>query len=459
MKISLDPAQELTQFGYTQELKRKMGVWQLTAFGLNYMIPLAPAIIFGFLLQTSGGTVALPYLLACIGMLFTANSYSIMVQNFPVAGSLYSYVSRGINPSIGFIAGWVLLLDYILIPIATSMSSVDYLLQFLPHVKFEFLFLIFVLATGLINIFNVEVMGRLGLGLLIIGEIILFTGFVVWAHAVIHQPIGAGTLLSSLPFHFSSFSGLEAATSISVLSYLGFDAITTLSEEAVNPKRDIPRAIFLSLIFGAFTMVLTGYLGMLVIPDWHSHIQDSKWLNTTLFYVSKVSGGSLFGAVYTAGFVLSMAVFNTVAVAAGARLLFGMGRDGKIPKYFARLHHRFKTPVFSILLILAIEFILGSVCNLEAITEVINFGAVLGFCLLNLSVIWLYFKKTEMTCDVKFSSTFKKVIYCAIAPLLGIIVMGWLLWGMHKITLITGISWLCLGCILAIINAFRNGEK
>ena len=98
---------ELEQFGYQQQLKRSLGVWQLTTFGLNYMIPIALALIFGFILVSSGGTVALPYLLAMIAMLFTANSYSLMIQAFPFAGSLYSYVSRGWSARIGFIAGWV----------------------------------------------------------------------------------------------------------------------------------------------------------------------------------------------------------------------------------------------------------------------------------------------------------------------------------------------------------------
>lgn len=119
----LDYTADLSKFGYKQELERTMNVWQLTAFGLNYMVPIAPAIIFGILLQTSGGTVALPYLLAGIAMLLTALSYSVMVRNFPLAGSVYSYVGRGWNAYFGFIAGWVLTLDYILIPTVTASSS------------------------------------------------------------------------------------------------------------------------------------------------------------------------------------------------------------------------------------------------------------------------------------------------------------------------------------------------
>ena len=112
MPPTLDPASadaehDVSKYGYVQELDRSMNVWQLTAFGLNYMVPIAPAIIFGILLKLSGGTVALPYLLAGVAMLFTAFSYAVMVRNFPLAGSVYNYVGRGCDPYFGYLSGWV----------------------------------------------------------------------------------------------------------------------------------------------------------------------------------------------------------------------------------------------------------------------------------------------------------------------------------------------------------------
>ena len=130
------PEEDVTRFGYTQELVRSMNVWQLTAFGLNYMVPIAQAIIFGLLLRISGGTVALPYLLAGGVMLLTALAYAVMVRNFPLAGSVYSYVGRACNPYLGFVAGWVLILDYILIPTVTASSAAHFAEQILPGVPF-----------------------------------------------------------------------------------------------------------------------------------------------------------------------------------------------------------------------------------------------------------------------------------------------------------------------------------
>ena len=159
------------------------------------MIPIAPAIIFGFVLKASGGTVVLPYLLAFIGMSFTACSYAVLVCHFPMAGSLYSYVARGFNPHIGFLAGWVLLLDYILVPTITSMSSALYIMQYFPNVPYEVWLLVFVLSATIFNLLNIELMAKLGLWLLIIGEVVIFVGFFVWGKAVVADGVGVGTLL------------------------------------------------------------------------------------------------------------------------------------------------------------------------------------------------------------------------------------------------------------------------
>lgn len=243
--------QELEKFGYKQELKRSLNVWELTAFGINYMIPIAPAIIFGFILQISGGTVALPYALAGVAMLFTAMSYSVMVKNYPLAGSIYNYVGRGMSPHIGFLAGWVLILDYILIPTVTAMSASIYIGQFYPQVPYALWLVIFAVSMGMLNLFGVELMAKLGLWMVAIGEFVVFVAFFVWGYAVSVNHVGVGTLVSSLPFHFSSFGALATATSLCVLSYLGFDAITTLAEETHHPKRDIPKAIYGSVIIGS----------------------------------------------------------------------------------------------------------------------------------------------------------------------------------------------------------------
>ncbi|MHB1404298.1 MAG: APC family permease [Desulfitobacteriaceae bacterium] len=451
--------QDLAKFGYTQELKRSLSVIELTAFGINYMIPIAPAIIFGFVLQTSGGTVSLPYLLAGIAMIFTAMSYSVMVQNYPLAGSIYNYVSRGWNPHIGFLAGWVLILDYILIPTVTSMSASIYVMQFFPQVPYWGWLLIFAVSMGLLNLFGVELMAKLGLWMVVIGEFVVFIGFAVWAYAVQVNGVGTGTLFSTMPFQFSSMGALATATSVSVLSYLGFDAITTLAEETNNPKRDVPRAIYASVIIGMITMFVTGYLAMLAIPNWQELISQPGWAETALFQVAVLTGGRWFSIFYTVGFVLAMAVFNIVATAAGARLLYGMGRDDMIPKaIFAKINKRWQTPHWNIVLIVVLEYVLGIALTVDKITNLINYGALGGFAALNVGVIWLYYVKKKGNAPLKlgekpnWTPTGGHFPRYFLAPLAGFLIVAWVFSSMDRTALIVGTTWLVIGIIFEAVK-------
>jgi putrescine importer len=453
-----DASVDISKYGYKQEFERKMNVVHLTAFGLNYMVPIAPAIIFGFLLQTSGGTVALPYLIAGLAMLFTALSYSVMVRNFPLAGSVYNYVGRGWNVHLGFLSGWVLLLDYILIPTVTAASSAMYAQQLFPAIPFWVLLAIFSIGTGTLNLFGTQLLSKMGLLLLIIGEFVIFTAFIVWGKAV-YGGVGTGTLLSTQPFEFSSFTGLISAASLAVFSYLGFDAITTLAEESKNPKRDIPRAIYWCIGIGTLTMFLSGYIGMLVFPDWKNYIMDQTWVNTTLFQVSKLTGGEGFSVFYTAGYLTSLGVFNLVATAAGARLLYGMGRDNLIPgRIFAKINKRWKTPHWNILIIVAFEFLLGLWSNLGKLSSLVNYGALAGFAMLNLSVIWLYYVKKQGHSPLKLGdqpnwmpSGLGHLRY-TLLPFIGFLIILAIFISMDKLALILGTCWLIIGIIFLAIK-------
>jgi putrescine importer len=453
----MTPEEELAKFGYKQELKRSLNVWQLTAFGLNYMIPTAPAIIFGIILTTSGGTVAIPYAVGGVAMLFTALSYGAMVQNFPLAGSIYNYVGRGLNPHVGFLSGWILILDYILIPTVTSVSAVLYIQAEIGGPFWAWL-LLFAVAMGLLNLFGVELMAKMGLWLLVIGEIVVLVGWVMWiitAHRL-HYPIA-----TSKPFHFSSINAVASATSIAVLSYLGFDAVTTLSEETNNPRRDIPKAVYWSVVIGAGTMILTGYFAMLVIPNWQaltSGPQASNWVNTTLEMVAKMAPGGWFHIFYVAGFLIAMGVFNVVATAAGARLLYGMGRDRMLPKaVFAKINKRYQTPHWNIIIIVVIEYVLGMALSLSSITNLINYGALGGFAALNIGVIWLYYIKRTGVSSYRTGNTpnFRPAgaghLRYFLFPLIGFAVIIWVWSHMDWKTLVVGTTWLVVGIVYSLI--------
>jgi putrescine importer len=439
---------DVTRFGYTQQLDRKVEFWQLVAFGLNYMIPLSPAIFFGFVLVQSGGTVALPFIIGGIAIFFTALSYTIMVLHFPLAGSVYNFIAQIWNKPTGFIAGWVLLLDYLFITTVTSMSASLYITQILP-VHYLPVLITFVLFTGIVNLFGIKIVTWVGIIFLILAEVVVITSFIVWSHAIIQNTGHFSALFNWSAFHFTNIHTLMNATSLAVASYLGFDAMTTLAEEVRKPLKVFPKAIIWCVFIGGLGMTLTGYLGVLACPNWQTLMQQPGWQDTALFHISVAAGGTKFATFYSIGFVISMAVFNLVATATTARLLFGMGRDGMINKaIFAAVGKRWKTPYWNILIVMLMSVVVGALCKVDQIANLVNYGALFGFGWLNLAVIWLFISKQQM---IEYHSTMKNSLHYIIFPLLGFSVVAWLFVSLDHLTLVVGSSWLVLGLLYLVI--------
>ncbi|MCF6766322.1 amino acid permease [Thiotrichales bacterium 19S3-7] len=437
---------------YKEVLARKLNIFHLTAFGMNYIMPFAPAIIFGIIAEETGTTVALPYFLALIVMSFTANSYIYMVKRNPVAGSLYSYVESIFGRRAGFIAGWILFLDYILIPTVVAISATLYLQHYFPEIPYYVILPAYVLITGLLNLFGISIVANVGLILLIFMEVLLIICLNLFGH---HALNNGASLFSMMPFEFNSYHALFTATTLCVLSYLGYDAISTLAEEAKKPTKDVPRAIIFSVIFSATMMFLLGYLGVLASPNITQNIHNTDWVNSALFYIVRASSNEYFTAIFTASVILCMAVFNIVSTTAGARLLFGMGRDRVISRsIFGQVNKKFKTPHYNILLIMLIELILGLSLTLDSIVNFVNFGAILGFCILNFAVFYRILTKEKRTQKQSKVIRFIKLLI----PFLGVISMIILIVMMEKTTLIVGFIWTGIGIIYLFFNKYLKPQ-
>jgi putrescine importer len=439
---ALESSEDLERFGYKQSLSRTLNVWQLSAFGLTYLQPIGPAVIFGFLLTTSGGTVALPYLFAFVGMLFTINSYSILIKEYPLAGSVYHYAKNIMGPFFGFLAGWLFLLDYILIPTITSVCASIYAHQLIPKIPYEVWLVSFVLSMGYLNLKGIKATMNISTVLLVVQVIVVLAGFAVWILYIVNHTAGFYSLFSLKPFHFESLGSVIQASSLAIFGFLGFDAVTTLAEESVNPRKDIPRAMLICACVGFAVMFITGYLGVLTIPDWMALSLDSSWVNAALFHVANMTGGSTFSVVYTLGFILAMVVSNLVGTTAASRLLFGMGRDKVISEnIFSSVGSKWKTPYKNLIFIILLEIILGSCINLDNLAELINFGAISGFIILNMSVCLLGFKLLHK--NIKIKDIFRYIIF----PALALIIMSALFVGMKLVTIFFGIAWALFGML------------
>lgn len=427
--------------GYKQELKRVLTLKDLVIYGIAFMTPIAPAYIYGSASGITGGTLALAYVIAMVAMLFTAYSYGHMAAAFPIAGSTYSYTQRAINHNLGFFAGWAMFLDYVLVPLIVFMVGASYANAAVPSVPYVAWVFVIAAVVTVVNYFGVQIAAKTNFILVGIMGAIVIIFIIVCAYAVT-QGLGTGTLISSRPFYnpegFSS-SMLIAGGAIACFSFLGFDSITTMAEEAINPKKDIGRAAILACLVGGGIFIIQAYVAQLVWPDYTTFTSA----DTALFEVAQLAGGAVMAGLYTFAVIISTLTAGLTGQSSAARLLFGMGRDEVLPKkFFTHLHPKYKTPVYNIFIMCAIGVVGALTMNIALVTELLNFGGLFGFMCVNLSVIVYYFFKQKK----------HQVISYLLLPALGFVICFYLWIHLSTLALTVGGSWLAIGILYAAIT-------
>ena len=434
----------LEQFGYKEELRRALTTKDLVVYGMIFMMPIAPYTVFGFVWNDAKGMVPLVYLVGLVGMFFTAMSYVAMSQAFPLAGSVYAYAQRGLHDIAGFFSGWLILLDYILIPALVYITSALALRPLIPAVP-EWAWLVgFIAFNAVVNLLGIELTARINRYMLIM-ELVTLALFVVFGLvALYHGGRGAGELTLKPIFNPSvfSFAMVASATSIGVFSFLGFDGISTLSEETRDDQNSVGRAILLSL-------VLVGMLFMLqtwIASDLAQGMQFSS--PATAFYeITERAGGPWLREITVGVVVIALGGANAaVAQAAVSRVLFAMARDGKLPAVLAKIHPRFKTPYVSTLAVAGVSLIVGLAFSerLDVLTRIVNFGALTGFLLLHLSVINFYFLRRRS------GDWLRHLVF----PLAGFLIIAYVLYQMDASAKAMGVGWIIIGMIYYFVVSF-----
>lgn len=429
------------------KLERSLTLPQLVLFGLAYLAPMIVFGIYGTIAETTHGLEASAYLVALAAMFFTALSYTQMVKAYPVAGSAYTYTRKSLSPHLGFMVGWATLLDYVFIPMAIWLIGSAYLTAAFPAVPTWMWVLAFIVITTIINILGIKLSTKVNF-LMMVFQFLVIALFIILSIRSIAGGQGAASLFSISPFinEKVSFSFVLAGASIACYSFLGFDAITTFTEEAVNPTKNIPRAIILTTAIGGIIFIVSSYVTHLVHPDFTSF----KAIDSAGFEIAKQIGGNLFSAIFLAGIIIAQFASGISAQASASRLLYAMGRDAVLPKkVFGYLHPKLKTPVLNILIV-AVIGLLALRLNVSTSTSFINFGAFIAFTLVNVSVISHYFVKGRQRSG-------KAKLFYLIFPIIGACFDFWLLINLDKNALILGGTWAALGFIYLIIltKAFR----
>ncbi|MGH6873010.1 MAG: APC family permease [Rhizomicrobium sp.] len=424
-------------FGYTQELKRSLSLADLLVYGLVFISPTAPIAVFGIVFNLSHGMVPLVFIVGLVAMLFTGFSYMTMSQVYPVAGSVYSYTSRAIGPVVGFFTGWAILLDYLLIPALGIIAAAIAVHAILPGVpEWVWVVTLIALATG-VNYFGIETTARANILLLILQLTILAIFMAVAVLGLMHGTAGAHVTL--LPFYnprVISAGIIFSAVSLGVLSFLGFDAISTLSEEARDGVRSVGRATILSLCVAATLFVAQTWLASLFVLN-SPGFAEGDAANGAFYAISQTIGGYWLMFLVAVPGVLFGAIASTLsAQTATARLLFGMARDGRLPAFLAHVNPDRKVPEGAVFLVAAITLALGLllVSQFELLTSMVCFGALIGFLLVNASVIFRFWHDPA-----------RQWLAHVVSPALGFAITGFVLWNAEANAKLAGACWLVLG--------------
>lgn len=376
--------------GTTPQLGRVLGLRDLIFYGIVIIQPIAAIPVFGVTHELSRGHAVTAVLIAGIAMMLTGYSYGRMAALHPAAGSAYSYVGRGLNPHLGFLAGWAMALDYLIFPIVALIQAsltVERLVPAIPYPVWVTGFV--VLLTG-INLIGIRATARANV-ILLTAMFIVIGIFIFCASSFVVRADGVGGLLSTQPFYDPqtfNINALATATAFAALTYIGFDGVTTLGEDVKNPKRNVMLATMFICIFTTSFSCLLIYLAQLAWPE---QVAFSN-VETAFMDVSRLVGGlALFQAFGLVIMVGSLGSGMSAQVAAG-RLLFAMGRDDVLPKkIFGNLNPRTNTPSTNVIMIGALALIGALTLNLEHAGALLNFGAFLSFMGVNLAALRQYY--------------------------------------------------------------------
>jgi amino acid transporter len=441
--------QRLESLGYKQELNRTMSLFDVVVYGLIYMVPLAPLQVFGFAYNFSGGMVAAAYAVAAIAMYFSAVSYSEMAQEFPIAGSVYSYVRFGAGEFLGFMSGWSILLDYLLLPGLLCIFAAAAMHLQVPALPEWVWVPVFIVVSTVINLRGIVFTAGVNLVCLYVqlGVLVWFVGAVVTALLAGRVHLSWAPLLGADAF---SPSLIFAALPIAALSYIGFDAISTLNEEAKGGGRAVASATMIVLVAVAVMFMLQVYLAALFVPRGTKFDADSA---VTAFYdIAAIAGGPIFKTIITLTSALIAILANAiVSQATTSRLVFSMARDQQIPHFFAAVDRKRKIPVRAIVMVAFLSTGIGLIAinSSDLVTSMVTFGSLAAYCLLHVSVM-RYFAGQGAR---------RRWFAHWLSPLLGLAILLYTLWKTPVPARIVGTIWLAVGVIIYRFQRRRSASE
>ena len=425
--------------------KRTLSIFDMVIYGLIFMVPIAPFSIFGGVANASNGMPAVAYLIAFVAMFFTVLSFGIMIKTFPSSGSIYTYATKGLGAGIGFIAGWLMLLQYLISPDMVFIIAAEPLHQYVPAVPvwaWCLIFLGIVLLVSSRGIKTTMFVNRIAL----VCECIVLGMFLIFGVSyILFHPTTSGFTFDAFfdPSKFTTGS-MMGAVSLAVFSFVGFGCVATLTEEAKNGRTGPPRAMMIMVIILAVLFALTCYIATCVDPT--GEICRSNETNG-FYLIAELVGGKWFGQLCALAVALAQGVFTgLVAQVSVSRVLYVMGKSGSLPKPLARMDEKRGVPLVATLFVSALSLVLLPfflTIGMDGLVKVVNFGALASYAILNVCVIWYFWIKRK---------EHGNPIRLLICPLVGTSVVLAIFISLDTTSHLIGFVWIAVGIVYYLVT-------
>lgn len=437
-------------------LRRSLTMWQLTMISIGATLGTGIFVVLGTAAPKAGPAVTISFIIAGLTALFSALSYAELAGSVPVSGSSYSYAYATMGELVAWVCGWCLILEYGVSVAAVAVGWGEYLNEFLdgtigitipesvsaPLGEGGFINLPALVVVLLAMVFlmrGAKESARINsimVGVKIV-TLLLFIG------------IGAMGIKSGNYSNFNPLGrdGVMAAAGTLFFSYIGFDAASTAGEEAKNPKRDLPRAIMLSLLIVTVLYVLVAFVAVGAMP-W----QDFEGTEAALAQImTDVTGHSVWGVVLAAGAVVAIASVVFAVLYGQTRILFAMSRDGLVPKAFGKVNARTGVPRANVVIVGLFCGLLAATIPLGKLADATSIGTLFAFGLVNVAVIILRFTRPDMP------RTFKVALF-PLTPILGFLACGWVMWSLDAVTWQVFGGWMAVGLVIYFLYGIRRSR-
>lgn len=429
--------------------KQTLTVKDMVVWGLICMVPISPMAVYGGVFTDSGGMPTLAFIIGFVAVLFSVFSFGIMIRHFPSSGSIFTYVSHVFGKAPGFIAGWLMLLQYLVSPALVYLIAaiaIHSMAPDIPILALCFGFLIIVGVVSLIGMKTAMIVNKIALVAQLV-ILALFVGFGI-AYIVSHPETSNFSLTNAFNPAKFEVGGTMSAVSLAVLSYVGFGAIATLTQEAKDPKHGPSRAMMVMAIVLCVLYVAQCFIATCIDPS-GAAFRDNT--DNAFYVVARMAAGPWLMVLCAVGVALAQGVFTAIAQQNSiAFVMYTMSKGGSLPKFMGKMSTRTNSPINAIIFIICLSAVLTLIfhfsgINMNTVAKISNFGALATYTMLNVSVIvfcWVQLKERKGA---------KNVFMHLIFPLLGAIVCFGIMLSVGEVALTVGVVFILIGIVYYLV--------